>query len=150
MYQCSNKGDIKFNCVNKKIYQIPNLAYFGHLDSFSVNVNEPIPIKENLILGKEIALSTPISIQLNNGVYDISFSLVCKPSENGISSATLFAGSYPTNISSSTSSLTNTYYSLSARGIYVSTNNSEQLSLINTSTSTQEPYSLNLVIKKIS
>ncbi len=152
MYYRARKSGNRTKCVHKEAHEIPNLAYYTNQISAIININNGIPLNEVLLLGDAIKTVGATSVRLDNGVYDISFTLVSSTNAvgSGISSVTLFSNESPTNISASQSFCEGGVHSLSARGIYVSTNNSEELRLINTSTNAQQFSSLNLVIQKIS
>lgn len=137
-------------CVNREVNTVPDLAYYNNTAAGAISQTNSIPINELLLLGNNIETASAISLRLNNGVYDISFSVVAVPTEDGTSSVTLFADNDATNITSTFSSIANNSYTLSARGIYVSTNNSVHLRLINTSLSAQQFSSLNFVVNKLS
>lgn len=149
MYYRTRNNDNWTKCVKKEVHEIPNIAYYTNQNTSSINRNNVIPLNEILLLGDAITTVGATSIRLNNGVYEISFSLVGMSNEAGIGSVTLFSNDSPTNISSSQSLQNDGFHALSAIGIYVSVNNSEELRLVNTSTVAQEFSSLNLVIKKI-
>lgn len=137
-------------CINREVNIVPDVAYYINQNTGNINPNNALPIIEVLLLGNNITTSSPYSVRLNNGVYDISFSVISTSVEEGISGVTLYAEDTPTNIASAESSFAGGSSALSARGIYVSTNNSVELRLVNTSTSVQQFSFLNFVIKRIS
>ncbi|MFW6312133.1 MAG: hypothetical protein ACOC1K_07860 [Nanoarchaeota archaeon] len=134
--------------VERETKIVSDLAYYTNVLTGTITQNNNIPLNEKLLLGKDITSVDSYSIRLNNGVYKVIFNLIGEPSQNGLSSVTLYVNGQPTNISSVASSVQNSLQPLSSNGIVVSTNNSTIISLVNTSDNPHIFRNVNLTVEK--
>ena len=133
--------------IKKITNEVPDLGYYTNESSGSVPQNSNIPLEETLLLGENISTINSSTINLETGIYDITFSVVSTPSADGDTIVSLYVNNSQSNITSSMTAIAGGNYALASNGIIVANSNT-LLNLKNVGSSSATFSMTNLVIEK--